>query len=323
MQEFNKKIFENMNIIVLGDVMLDNYIIGSVDRISPEAPVPVVNVKREDYMLGGAGNVCLNLKSCGANPYLFSVIGNDEHGVKLKNIMQDYNIESEFLETDIDRPTTIKKRVVSGTNQLIRIDYEITSNINQKIEKNIINKFNYTVKNNTIDAVIITDYNKGLLTKKLINKIIEMANNFNIPVMVDPKNNNFWEYKNVKLFKPNLKEIQQKYNKKINIEIDSLNAVSSFIKSKLNNEITMITLSEHGIYVDYNNNSFIVPSVAVNISDVSGAGDTVISAASLAISSKEFNEKYSIKDMAVFSNLCAAQVCEKPGVVPVNLGELF
>jgi len=310
-----ESIFEEFNtkrILIIGDVMVDSYIIGKVERVSPEAPVPVVDVNRFENRLGGAGNVALNIKAMGATPILCSVIGTDKEGDDLMAIMRAQNLSIAGLVQSDKRKTTTKTRVLGNNHQLLRIDHEITDDLDVVDSFLLEQKFNEELDN--IDVVIFEDYNKGVLHSKNISVLIELCKKKNIPTVVDPKKSNFLAYKEVTIFKPNLKEIKE--GLKLESDLDDKESVESAIKllkSSLNNSMTLVTLSERGVVIEDGVNSHHIPAHIRNISDVSGAGDSVISVAALCLSC---NLKSAI--IAEISNLAGGLVCEKTGVVPVD-----
>ena len=203
--------FNNLRVLVIGDVMVDAYILGKVNRISPEAPVPVVSFEQEEKRIGGAGNVALNLVALGAQPIVCSVIGDDEQGQALSNLFAEKGISSQGIIVSKDRKTTVKTRVIASKQQLLRIDSETTSPINQSEENALLLQIQALI-NEGIDGIIFEDYNKGVLTENLIQQVIEFAQAANIPTSVDPKRDNFLAYQGVTLFKPNLKELKEGLN---------------------------------------------------------------------------------------------------------------
>ncbi len=306
-QEFNKK-----RILIVGDVMVDSYIIGKVDRVSPEAPVPVVDVNKFENRLGGAGNVALNIKAMGAAPILCSVIGTDKEGDDLMSIMRSLDLSTAGLVQSDKRKTTTKTRVLGNNHQLLRIDHEITDDLDVVDSFLLEQRFNEELDN--IDVVIFEDYNKGVLHAKNIGILIELCKNKNIPTVVDPKKSNFLAYKNVTIFKPNLKEIKE--GLKLESDLGDKESVESAIKqlkSSLHNRMTLVTLSERGVVIEDGVDFYHIPAHIRNISDVSGAGDSVVSVAALCLSC---NLKSPL--IAEISNLAGGLVCEKTGVVPVN-----
>lgn len=311
--EFRKK-----RILILGDIMLDTYIWGSVNRISPEAPVPVVLVDENESRLGGAGNVAMNIKQLGAVPLLISVTGNDKESELLNNILAENHISSEFIISSVKRKTTQKTRIIANhQQQIVRIDHEETTPVNDFDKKQLINKTLEIIP--IADAIIFSDYDKGLLVPDIISQVIAEARKYNIPTIVDPKRQNFLYYHNATLFKPNLKELQEGLQLKIAkpVSIKELQLAAQKLVELLNIEIAMITLSDEGVYINDGKIEQIVPSHKRNVYDVSGAGDTVAAVAALSMACG-----FDSILMAELTNLAGGIVCEKVGVAPVSFEEL-
>ncbi len=311
--------FNSMNVIVIGDVMIDAYLWGKVDRISPEAPVPVVAINQKENRLGGAANVALNLKTLGANPIICSVIGDDERKDEFAALLENNGFSQAGIIHAKNRITTIKTRVISQGHHLLRIDEEMSSAISESYEDALIARVAQLINTEKIDVIIFEDYNKGVLTKKVIKEVIALANAAGIPTAVDPKKDNFFEYKNVSLFKPNLKELREglklDFDKKNKSEL--ITAVTQ-LESHLNNKISLVTLSELGVLVKESEKITLIPAHLREILDVSGAGDTVISVAALCLAANIETE-----NLAALSNLAGGLVCEKVGVVPINKEQLL
>lgn len=310
--------FNKLKVLILGDVMIDRYLDGRVDRISPEAPVPVVRLNTSDNRLGGAANVALNIKALGAEPYLCSVIGEDDNAHIFLNLLPKNNLETEGIITSALRQTTVKTRVMSNAQQLLRVDQEDTFDLKAEEEDLLFQKVENILKEKSIDVLIFQDYNKGVLTKTLIEKVIQLAQSLNIPTAVDPKFKNFWNYKGVDLFKPNLREIDNQCPFPVETNIHSLKETAAFIKNKLANQITLITLSEKGLFITKGAESSIIPTQVRVIADVCGAGDSVISVAALGLALD-----LDIQSIAELANLAGGQVCERNGVVPIDKKQLF
>lgn len=309
--------FSNKKIAVVGDVMLDAYLRGGVFRVSPEAPVPIVSLEKEEDRLGGAANVALNLVSLGAKAIICSVIGSDRDGDRLIDLLKEQGISSDGIVQSSFRKTTVKTRVIGNNQQLLRIDAEQTDNITAAEEDQIISKIEKLLDQG-IDALIFEDYNKGVLTERVISTVIAKCKERNVITTVDPKKDNFLSYKGVTLFKPNLKELKEGLNVHFSIlnKKDFESAVDS-LEKLLGNEITFITLSEHGVFIKNESDQHYVPAHLRNISDVSGAGDTVISVATLCLALG-----LSVKQIAEIANLAGGLVCEKSGVVSIELDQL-
>ena len=309
--------FNNINIAVIGDVIIDRYLDGKVDRISPEAPVPIVHLKKSDNRLGGAGNVALNIKAMGATPYLFSLIGEDENAGIFEELMPKNNLWKDGILRSKERCTTVKTRVMANNQQLLRVDREDTHQLSEIEEENFINKIETFLSVQNIDVIILQDYNKGVLSLSVINKIISIAEKKGIPIVVDPKKTNFLSFKNVEIFKPNLKEIQESTPFEVQPNLASLKKASEFLRQNSGAKNTIITLSEKGMFIDDGKQTQIIPTQIRNIADVCGAGDSVISLTALGLALK-----LALKDIAFLANLAGGQVCEKVGVVPVNKNQL-
>ena len=311
--------FNGLRILVIGDVMLDAYVMGKVNRISPEAPVPIVSLENEDARIGGAGNVALNLLALGAKPIICGVIGEDSSGDKLLNLFEKNGISTDGLVKSMARKTTVKTRVISNKQQLLRIDSESTFPLLESEEI----KLNNTIQNiinQGIDGIIFEDYNKGVLTDSVIQNTIKIAKEKDIPTAVDPKKENFLSYKGVSLFKPNLKELKEGLNLNFdfNSNKDLFEKGIEVLEEKLQNEISFITLSEYGVFIKNQTEKYYVPAHMRSISDVSGAGDTVIAVATLCLISGA-----STKQIAEISNLAGGLVCEKSGVVSISKNDLL
>lgn len=310
--------FDKLNVLIIGDVMMDSYLWGQVERISPEAPVPIVSVKSRENRLGGAANVALNIKAMGANPILCTVVGNDQKGDEFIDLLKQQQMETSGVVKSASRITTTKFRVIGNKVQMLRVDEEVDNPLNKEDKKAFFDHFNSIINKNNIDVIVFQDYDKGVITSDLIKQIVDMAVNKAIPVAVDPKKKNFINYKNVTLFKPNLKELKEGLNIDFNARNNKeLQKAVSNLKSKLNTKMVLLTLSEDGVFIEYENNgeksTSILPSHIRMISDVSGAGDTVISVAALCLA-----KKVDPSVLAAISNLAGGLVCEKVGVVPVD-----
>jgi len=303
--------FENTKVLVLGDVMIDAYFYGSVSRISPEAPVPIVNLTKKEQRLGGAANVALNLKSLGAVPIICSIKGNDADGQRLKELCKENGLVVEGLINDYKRETTVKTRIIGNSHQLLRIDEEDTADIDESVEDLVYEAVNSFI--DEVDVLIFQDYNKGLLTAGLIQRVIALCTSKKVPMVVDPKFNNFYEYKGVTLFKPNKKEIQQAENITDKLNLRDIKVLASTVRQKLNANKIMTTLSEDGVIIINETETIHLPAHARKILDVSGAGDSVLSVAALCVAAGISDEI-----TAALSNLAGGIVCEQIGVVPID-----
>lgn len=311
--------FNNLNVLIVGDVMVDHYLFGEVNRISPEAPVPVVEVLSRESRLGGAANVALNISELGGNPLLLTMIGRDAAGEQLINMLEAKKINTDHVLQHKERTTTHKTRIFDEDKQVVRFDEEDVEDLEKAQETTITNEFKRILSHNKIHIIILQDYNKGLLTKTFIKQILLLATKNEIPVAVDPKERNFLEYQNVDLFKPNLREFSEAIGYRINAKsIDSLRSGAEELRRKNRFKNLMITLGAGGIFCfTKTGESFIVPARSIKAADVSGAGDTVISIAALA-----FVQQQNLKTIAQLANKGAAAVCKKIGVSPVTLKEL-
>ena len=309
------QVFNDKKVLIVGDAMIDAYMWGEVNRMSPEAPVPVVEIKKHENRLGGAANVALNLKALGANPILCSVVGTGNRGIIFEKLMEESNLSiAGILSTD-KRKTTIKTRVIAENKHQLRIDEEETYPIVQAKE---FLKLTESLMND-IDVIILQDYNKGVLIPEVIEGVIATANAKGIPTIVDPKKLNFNSYKNCTIFKPNLAEI--KAGMKINFDASNISEIEKAtekLRKELSAKGVLLTLSEKGICVNSEKEFKHTPAFKRNIIDVSGAGDTVISVASLCLAS---NMDYT--DLSVLSTLAGGIVCEEVGVVPINKEKLL
>ncbi len=309
--------FASIKVAILGDVMLDSYIYGKADRISPEAPVPIVHVDKREQRLGGAANVALNIAALGAKPVLCSIVGNDYGGEAIVELLDQARIPSVGIIRSTDRITTVKERVLAGSQQMIRVDTEINDELSGVEQKSLISQFLKLAKD--ADVVVFQDYDKGTINPGIITEVVGFCNANQIPTVVDPKRNNFLNYHNVSLFKPNLKELRE--GMKVALDINDQDQIIEEVirlRSKLAFELAMVTLSEHGILLQDAENNHFLPAHVRSISDVSGAGDTVISIAALGLASG-----IDPKLMTALANLGGGLVCEHLGVVPVNKRELL
>mgnify|MGYP001577803824 CR=1 FL=1 len=308
--------FESKRVLVIGDSMIDAYMWGEVNRMSPEAPVPIVEINKRESRLGGAANVALNIQSLGATPVLFSSIGSDYYGDLFLKLMEEQNLSTEGIQRISNRNTTVKTRIISDNKHLLRIDEEEVSMIrDEKIIENLKNR----ILTDTFDVIIFEDYNKGLLSEKLIKTAIQSATEKGIPTIVDPKKNNFFAYEGVDIFKPNLKEIKEGMNVDFDVQSESdLSKYVEILRTKLKAKGVLLTLSEYGVYFQNKENIFREKAHKRTIVDVSGAGDTVVSVAALALACKLESEL-----LMRIANLAGGLVCEKAGVVPILKDDLL
>jgi rfaE bifunctional protein kinase chain/domain len=311
--------FTKIRIAVVGDVMLDTYWWGHVERISPEAPVPVVSFDSREHRIGGAANVALNAASLGAQVNIFSVIGNDDDGILLQALLSKNNIDSSHLLKSDARITTNKMRIISRNQQMMRLDAETVKDLDADDEKKLIDTVKKFVEKQKPDVLIFEDYNKGVLTENVIRKIIAVCRKNNVVTAVDPKRKNFFSYKGIDIFKPNLKEVKDGLNLlSDDIQLPVLKNIHAQLYLKLHHQISFITLSEKGVFYQFKNEGMIVASHLRNIADVSGAGDTVIAVASLVYAATK-----DVHLMAEIANIAGGLVCEDVGTVAINKERLM
>ncbi len=308
--------FNDLRVLIIGDVMLDSYVWGRVERISPEAPVPVVNVQRRELRLGGAGNVLLNVQALGAEAIICSVIGTDGPGDMLQGQLCDRGLNCDGLIRSDARITTIKERIIAGSQQVVRVDTETDKYITADERTQLVAKAKELIPN--CHVVIFEDYDKGVLSREAIAEITTFANERNIPTVVDPKKRNFLDYHEVTLFKPNLKELREglKLDFDVDNEAEFAEAVDR-LKTSMTLKGALITLSERGVFIDFNGEQHRLPAHHRQISDVSGAGDTVISIAACCVALRQ-----PPRFIAGLSNLGGGLVCESVGVVPIDKARL-
>lgn len=309
--------FNGLKVLVVGDVMIDSYLWGKTSRISPEAPVPIVNVVKREKRLGGAANVALNVQALGATPLLCSVIGDDQDGADYLRLMEEKGLPIEGIVQSPERVTTIKHRIIAGAQQLLRVDSEIEHNLTDYEERHLEERFVQLLEQ--ADVVIFEDYDKGVFSKGNIKRFLELANEHHVPSVIDPKKKNFLSYLGCTLFKPNLKELKE--GLKLDFADENLPAFEAAVEElqqQLQTKQVLVTLSERGVFVADGDEKTYIEAHRRSISDVSGAGDTVISIAALCMALKT-----SMSFMAGLSNLGGGLVCEQVGVVPVDKQKLF
>ncbi|MHB1179209.1 MAG: bifunctional heptose 7-phosphate kinase/heptose 1-phosphate adenyltransferase [Daejeonella sp.] len=311
--------FNSLNILIIGDVMMDSYVWGKVDRVSPEAPVPVVRVTKSENRLGGAANVALNVQSLGAKPVICAVVGDDNAGQDLLKLLEKSDLSNEGILIIPGRQTTVKTRIMAHNQQIVRVDIETDTDISGEASYSMQETIARIISEQDIHAIIFEDYDKGLISEELIFFVVNLANQKNIITVVDPKKRNFHFYKDVSLFKPNLKELRE--GLKIEIDPYSLTTIENAIdtlKQRLSAKHIMLTLSEHGIFIRSEKDQKLIPAHIRNIADVSGAGDTVIATAALCLATG-----LDIFQTAAIANLAGGLVCEHVGVVPIDKGKLL
>lgn len=311
--------FQNIKVGVIGDVMLDTYWWGKVERISPEAPVPVVAVSRKEQRIGGAGNVALNVAGLGSAVSVISVVGDDGDGKQVKDLLNENNIDTTYLLESKDRITTNKIRIISRNQHMMRLDAEITTSLNDCDDKALIASFEKYVMEQKPDIVILEDYNKGVLSLHIIQQVIALCKKYHVLTAVDPKRKNFFSYVGADIFKPNLHEAKEGLNI-ISDEVtdELLHEIHKELSAKLQHNISFITLSEKGIFYETVDDHKIIPTHIRSIADVSGAGDTVI-----AVSSVVYAATKDVHLMAEMANIAGGLVCEEVGTVAIDKNKLL
>jgi rfaE bifunctional protein kinase chain/domain len=311
--------FAGTTALVVGDVMIDAYLWGRVDRISPEAPVPVVHVTERSERLGGAANVALNLHALGARPIVVSMTGDDGEADRMARIFQENRLPTEGLLRSTHRRTTVKTRVISGHQHIVRVDEEIESDLEPADEQALLKHIGALIERHRPGVIVLEDYNKGVLTEAVITGIVAQARAKGIPTAVDPKKKNFFAYRGVDLFKPNLKELREGLKTEVHAaELASVRHAVQLLEERLGNAASLITLSEHGVYAHRGTEEHLIPAHRRTIADVSGAGDTVIAVAALGLA-----VGLDLRTLAAWSNLAGGLVCEQVGVVPIDRSALL
>jgi D-glycero-beta-D-manno-heptose-7-phosphate kinase len=306
--------FSEIKAGVIGDIMLDTYWWGHVERISPEAPVPVVTLDEREYRIGGAGNVALNLASLGAKVATFSLIGNEEEGKALEGLLTKNNIDTRYLLKSERRITTSKTRIIARNQQMIRLDSETTKDLTAQEEDSLLAQIREYLVRERPQIMLFEDYNKGVLTERVIREAIALCGEHGVFTAVDPKRKNFFSYQGVTIFKPNLKEVKEGLNLLLeDIHLPALKNIHELLVKKLHHQVSFITLSEKGVFYQYSGGAEIIPSHLRNIADVSGAGDTVIAVASLVYAATK-----DIHLMAEIANIAGGLVCEEVGTMAID-----
>jgi D-glycero-beta-D-manno-heptose-7-phosphate kinase len=308
----------SLKVAVVGDVMLDSYYFGNVDRISPEAPVPIVSINKKELRIGGAGNVALNIAALGAKVDILSVVGDDDEANKLLELFAEYNIKADYCIKSKERLTTNKIRIVGRNQQMMRLDAEDTHFLTALEEEKFLEECSQYVAAHKPDVLIFEDYNKGVLSENVIQQLIALCRKNHIITAVDPKRNNFFAYKHVNVFKPNLGEIRAGLNITEKYSPQLLNVMHEALHQKLQHEVSLITLSERGIFYQTGTSSKIIPTHVRTIADVSGAGDTVIAVASLIYAASK-----NVQLMAEVANIAGGLVCEQVGTAIIDKNQLL
>tara|TARA_R110001592_G_scaffold284083_1_gene552358 strand:- start:195 stop:1190 length:996 start_codon:yes stop_codon:yes gene_type:complete len=309
--------FSKLRVLVIGDVMVDSYVFGKVSRISPEAPVPIVLTERKEKRLGGAANVALNIQALGATPVPCAIVGNDLDGEFFLQRLEEKGIPNSGIITSSERDTTVKERILAGAHQMLRVDTETDKELSATEQAQLLTNIKRLLP--SCDVVVFEDYDKGVINATIIEETISEASRLGIPTVVDPKKRNFMDYKGATLFKPNLKELREGLNIQVDPKnMDSVRDGVTLLQSKLNAKMVMVTLSEYGVFIKDNSETHLIPAHIRHISDVSGAGDTVISVMACALA-----VGMSAQKAAALANLAGGLVCEHVGVVPINKEDLM
>jgi D-glycero-beta-D-manno-heptose-7-phosphate kinase len=311
--------FNSLKIGVIGDVMLDTYIWGKVDRISPEAPVPIVSLHHKEQRIGGAGNVAINCSRLGAKVFMLGVTGDDDEASQLDQLLKESLIDTTGLIKSVKRKTTNKTRIISRNQQMLRFDAEITDDLNKEEETALLKQISNFIEHEDPNILIFEDYNKGVLTEKVIEQAIALCRASGVITAVDPKRKNFFNYKNVDIFKPNMKEVQEGLNLMFETsDIYQLRNIHEQLHKQLQHKVSLITLSEKGIFYQQLQNAAIIPSHLRNVADVSGAGDTVIAVAAMVYAATK-----NAHLMAEIANIAGGLVCEEVGTATVDREKLL
>ena len=311
--------FSTIKVGVIGDVMLDTYLWGGVERISPEAPVPIVSVTKKEQRIGGAGNVALNLQSLGAEACVISVMGDDEDAMCLTQLFSDSNINTTYSLNSSSRITTNKTRIISRNQQMMRLDAELTNDLAEVEQEVLLSNFRAFIETEAPQLVILEDYNKGVLTETVIQEVVAICKENNVLTAVDPKRKNFFAYKGVDIFKPNLKEVKEALNILfVDAELPLMQEIHELLRLELHHHISLITLSEKGVFYQHGEGANIIPSHIRSIADVSGAGDTVIAVAALVYAVRK-----NVHLMAEIANIAGGLVCEEVGTAAISKTKLL
>ena len=311
--------FNTLNILIIGDVMMDSYLWGKVERISREAPVPVVSVRKKETRLGGAANLALNIQALGATPFLCAIVGEDLEAEEFCRLMDHQQMPKDGILRVADRPTTVKTRVIGQNQQIVRVDAEDDRLVESSVSEQLLQRIQQIIEKHRIDLIIFEDYDKGVISESLIYEVVSLAELKQIPTIVDPKKRNFMFYKNVTLFKPNLKELKE--GLKIDIDARNTHDIAEAVdqlQEQLGAHHVMVTLSERGVYISAPAGKKLIPAHIRDIADVSGAGDTVIATTAVCLASG-----LDAFTTAAIANLAGGLVCEHVGVVPINKRQLL
>jgi rfaE bifunctional protein kinase chain/domain len=315
LEEIEKK-FCGKHIAVIGDLMLDRYFWGTVARISPEAPVPVVEVEEESTRFGGAANVANNIASLGGVPILIGVVGDDSGAHQFRSLAEEKGFSTQGIVTDGSRPTTVKTRVIAHNQHVVRIDQEEKTDLSPETQGRILSAFEAQL--NTIDGVILEDYNKGVLSKELIGSVVRLAKKHKKTIAVDPKFHNFFEYREVSVFKPNRKETEEALGRRL-LVFDEIEEAARELLRRTGADNILLTLGERGmLLLERNGQLAHVETKARKVADVSGAGDTVIATLTMAMVAGA-----SVQEAAMMANYAGGIVCGEVGIVPIEKNALL
>jgi rfaE bifunctional protein kinase chain/domain len=315
----NLQLLEGKKVLVVGDICLDEYVLGQVRRISPEAPVPLLEVEEEDSRLGMSGNVAQNIASLGGISYLVSVVGSDVSAETLKAFLKKKGVSSDYLVVDANRPTTRKIRIMTQHHHLVRVDYEMKHFLDEQIEKNLIDQVASVI--NEIDIVILEDYGKGVVSRRVVQKLVDISHKYKKMVLVDPHRTNPGDfYYGVDLLKPNFEEslaLAGISYEDYKIHKKNITEVGAILRNKIKSKYVILTQGKEGMSIFSDEEVMQVPTFARQVFDVTGAGDTVIAALALGLSSG-----FGIDEACVLANFAAGVVVGKVGCVPCEVGEL-
>jgi D-glycero-beta-D-manno-heptose-7-phosphate kinase len=302
--------FRQQKIAVIGDIMIDKYIFGHVSRISPEYPVPVVDVTHESSRLGGAANVALNIHALGAETFLIGATGSDQGRESLFGLMGEQGLDTGLLVEDPSRPTTCKTRILSQNHHITRVDYESRLPLDSTTERKLLDLFREI--SGSLGAVVLEDYNKGVLTESLITSVTSICRDLGIPVLVDPKLKGFFSYQGCTVFKPNLSELAASLGVVLHNTDKEVEEGCLLLRERMEAESFVVTRSEKGMTI-YDGAFTHIPATSLEVADVSGAGDTVIGMLALGTAAG-----LDLVTSTRIANLAAGTVCQEVGAVPVR-----
>jgi rfaE bifunctional protein kinase chain/domain len=304
------------NILVIGDLMIDHYVIGDATRLSPEAPVPIVNVKKEFTTPGGAANVAQNLLALGSKVSLAGITGNDIDATRLTDILIDEGINADAIFKDETRPTTVKTRIMAGSHQLVRVDREVTHPLTDSLQAEFIERIKENIAK--ADIVVLSDYNKGLFSPALTQQLINEANSKGKKVVIDPKGLNYEKYKGAYIIKPNRKELAEAAKTEKITNIEELQQAARIIIKQTGAEYIVVTLSEQGMVIISELAYKLLPVKATSVFDVTGAGDTVLATMAYFIA-----QDLNVEEACELANHAAAIVIRQTGSAVTTVNEIL